>query len=1392
MPKEIDSLQININAKAKNAEDSVDTLIRKLDALSTSLGRVNGSSLSGLANGVQRLGMAAQTLKGVKATDYNRIASGFDKFSKIDSSGLSQTANGLNTLAKGMVALSSVPNLQNITPAINAIKNLARVDMSGFDSTKMTSMANTISSFANQLSSVGKIESSVTRVVSAMARLSGSGQYIGNVAVYFPQLGSQVTSLVSSLAGAGTIDIGITKVVDGIARLASAGNKVQVTVANLKALGDGVISLIERLRNVPQLNSNIANTIQGLGNIAVSGSRAGTVVNGLGNNVSRTSNLFGRLSSAIKGANKSSKGFVSAIGMFYAKFFLAIRAVKGLGRAIVSAQDYIEDFNYFAVAMQKVGEDSRENWKEAGYESAQAYADSFKSRFQDLQKQMTGYNVDVETGELNYQISHNLGLNISEVTRFQSAIAQITNSAGMLGETSVMTSKALSMLSADLSSLSNQDLSDVMNNMQSAIVGQSRAVYKFGIDITSAGLAQTALNHGIKVNIKDLDQQSKMQLRALTMLEQSKVAYGDLARTINQPANQLRMLRAGFSNLARTVGQIFLPIIQKIYPYLNAVVMVLQEFAEWIARLTGANFKGADTSISLPDYEPAEDGSETVAENTAKAAKAANKLSDNLQGFDIINKLDDNSSSDDGGGASGGGRPSDIDLSKEIAKALANYEKIWNDAFKSNKNKAVQLAEKIKKALIDGWKKGDFSKVGMAFANWINNGLSKIPWTKIKETTKNIAKSIATFLNGAINGLDWALVGTTLAEGFNTATDSLYTFVTTFDWLKFGKGIATGLNAAINKYDWTKLGKTLGSSLRGIIQTAFSFVENFNFADFGEKIGNAINGFFADMGKVDSRTGLTGWQELGKSLSDSVKGILETLNTAFGTVDWKEVGRSIGQFLGEIDWGGILSNVGELIGNALWASLEVAISAFAEDPKGVASAVVVALTGVFALKKLKGIKNVLGDNVKNLLSGAIKNGISNVKTTKLGEELSEKLLSVTKKASNLKGLGLSVAFATVSITFAKSAWGKVFDEYTTDEIEDAVHETFHQAFNSLPGKVFLWFTTGGLAGELINQIVKAITGEDMKDRLADGFASVFTGLGAVFSGEYSGQEWADALAQTFDDLGDTVSKGAGKLVDKVKPYFTKKKWEEIGSGIKSGIQTKWDSLQSWFNETALGNFISKIKDKLSKDNIQNSVGSFKEAIKSKWTDFTDWWDGEKTGFGLFYNNLKEKFSLENMKKAFSDIGTALKTAFSAGIESIKQLWNKFADGLNAKLKLEIPDIELGGKKIFNKKTLDFGKIPKFETGGFPEDGLFLANHNELIGKFSNGQTAVANNQQITDGIAKAVAPAVYSAVKQALAEMPTQSIGDVYLDGKKISDNVVGHINQVSRSRGNSPLWGVS
>ena len=1020
MSETVESLEIKINATAKSAKDEITNLVGKIDVLTSSLSKINGSNLSGLANGVSKLGNATKTLSGVKATDYNRIAKGFERFAKIDVGGLSRTASGLNTLANGLNNLGNIQNLGGITSAVNAVKNLSKVDMAGFDTSKMTKIANSVSNLATKLSGVSEIESTVTRVVGSLARLSNSGQYISNVTTEFPELGKQVVKLVRKLSSANAIDISITKVVEGIAKLANAGKRVGETVANLDKLGNGVMNLLKKLQNAPQINSNVANTIQGLGNLASSGSRISTVSDRASTSTKKLGNALSSLKDKLKSAHKSSKGFVSSIGMFYAKFFLVIRAVKKFGQAIGSAQDYIEEFNYFSVALDKVGKDSANQFKKAGYNSAEEYAGSFRKRFGKLQKQLTGYKVDTNTGDATNTFSHNLGLDLTEVMNYNAAIAQITNSAGMLGETSIDSAKALTMLSADWASLANLDTADVMQNFQSGLVGQSRALYKYGIDITSAGLAQTAMNHGVTESIKNLSQQSKMQLRVLTMLEQSKVAYSDLARTINQPANQLRMLQAGFKKLSLTIGSLFMPIVQKLYPYMNAVVMVLQDFAQWVAKLAGIKLGDTDGSRKtpeVPDYSDAADDTDKVAKNMDKTAKKTKKAADNLQSFDQVNKLQDNSDSDD----DDNDKNANIDLSKDISDALKNYEKIWDNAFKSNQNKAVELYKKMKKAILDAWKGGDFTSLGSALANWINKGMRSIPWTKIKKTTKKIAKSLATFLNGFVKKLDWTKLGENFSEGLNTWFETSYTFFKTFDWLKFGQSIKEGITAAINTFDGDLAGKSLGAKLRGMIQFAFGVMVDFPYKNLGKKIGDYINGFLEEMGEVRKNTGLTGWQELGKTISDGITGILDTIDTALSTVNWWEVGKAIGDFLSEIEWGKTLLKVGKIIVKGLFNALKVAISAFIRDPLGIAFKLSSVLAGVFAYKKLK----TLWTSLKTVFGNGISNSLMSAKINSKG--LTDKFSGLGSKMGRAMGVALVAAYGwwENSITAGGDAKGNV-------------------------------------------------------------------------------------------------------------------------------------------------------------------------------------------------------------------------------------------------------------------------------------------------------------------------------------------------------------------------------
>lgn len=1448
MSETVESLDIKINATAKSAKDEITNLVGKIDVLTSSLSKINGSNLSGLANGVSKLGNATKTLSGVKATDYNRIAKGFERFAKIDVGGLSRTASGLNTLANGLNNLGNIQNLGGITSAVNAVKNLSKVNMAGFDTSKMTEIANSVSDLATKLSGVSAIESTVTRVVGSLSRLSNSGQYIGNVTTEFPILGEQVVKLVGKLSSANAIDISITKVVEGIAKLANAGKRVGETVANLDKLGNGVMNLLKKLQNAPQINSNVANTIQGLGNLASSGSRISTVSDRASTSTKKLGNALSSLKEKLKSAHKSSKGFVSSIGMFYAKFFLVIRAVKKFGQAIGSAQDYIEEFNYFSVALDKVGKDSANQFKKAGYNSAEEYAGSFRKRFGKLQKQLTGYKVDTNTGDATNTFSHNLGLDLTEVMNYNAAIAQITNSAGMLGETSIDSAKALTMLSADWASLANLDTADVMQNFQSGLVGQSRALYKYGIDITSAGLAQTAMNHGVTESIKNLSQQSKMQLRVLTMLEQSKVAYSDLARTINQPANQLRMLQAGFKKLSLTIGSLFMPIVQKLYPYMNAMVMVLQDFAQWVAKLAGIKLGDTDGSRKtpeVPDYSDAADDTDKVAKNMDKTAKKTKKAADNLQPFDQVNKLQDNSDSDSNDDDND--KNANIDLSKDISDALKNYEKIWDNAFKSNQNKAVELYKKMKKAILDAWKGGDFTSLGSALANWINKGMRNIPWTKIKKTTKKIAKSLATFLNGFVKDLDWTKLGENFSEGLNTWFETSYTFFKTFDWLKFGQSIKEGVTSAINTFNAKLAGKSLGAKLRGMIQFAFGVMVDFPYKNLGKKIGDYINGFLEEMGEVRKNTGLTGWQELGKTISDGITGILDTIDTALSTVDWWEVGKAIGDFLSEIEWGKTLLKVGKIIVKGLFNALKVAISAFIRDPLGIAFKLSTVLIGVFAYKKLK----TLWKSLKIVFSDGISNSLISAKINSKG--LTDKFSGLGSKMGRAMGVALVAAYGwwENSITAGGDAKGNVkrYASGTDDKsmlLKEVVQMMDKFGYGSNTN------TVDRLVGRLNKKLESGEISEKTIRKALDKDYKTMTDKQSV----QSAADFLDLLGESKGNVATKIDKGKKELND-YKPIITQttkyskavdtlnKKMKKLGisSSESKSIQDKLkkaleDGEITWED-------YKKITDKnyKSTDALKKKIDSLKpKAVKIKAEtsggDDVDSLQGKVNGLqGKTITAGVKTFGIKNL----GDLSVAMKTMKNRDINvnidpKLRKGWynavktqlqqKKFSLDVSASInnvtegKLKSSVKSMDGRKVnYGKLTAAINNAKNrvtisqqgqifvshaekslikmlkkyglnYETyanGGFPEDGWFRASHGEMMGKFDNGKSVVANNKQITTGISEAVAPAVYAATKAAIKEELSNANvggGDVYLDGTKVTTAIMNNAKKISKNKG--------
>lgn len=199
---------------------------------------------------------------------------------------------------------------------------------------------------------------------------------------------------------------------------------------------------------------------------------------------------------------------------------------------------------------------------------------------------MTGFNVN-DDGTLSATGDASLGINPSKLMNYQAMFAQMSSSMGVVSETSLKLSQALTEIGADLASVRNMDFDKVWTDMASGLAGMSRTLDKYGVNIRNVNLQQKLMELGIDESITILNQNDKALLRTIILLENTKYAWGDLADTLNQPANQMRLLTSNLSNLSRTIGNLFLPMVSKVLPYVNGLVIALQRLVTWLGNLMG-------------------------------------------------------------------------------------------------------------------------------------------------------------------------------------------------------------------------------------------------------------------------------------------------------------------------------------------------------------------------------------------------------------------------------------------------------------------------------------------------------------------------------------------------------------------------------------------------------------------------------------------------------------------------------------------------------------------------------------------------------------------------------------------------------------------------------------
>ena len=295
------------------------------------------------------------------------------------------------------------------------------------------------------------------------------------------------------------------------------------------------------------------------------------------------------------------------------------RLASMIGTAITKSNEYQENLNLFTVAM---GE-----YVQEAFDYGQA-------------------------------VSEVLGIDLSDWIRNQGVFNTLLTGFGDTAERAALMSKNLTQLGYDLSSFFNISVEDAMQKLQSGISGELEPLRRLGYDLSQARLEAVALSLGIDKSVMSMTQAEKAELRYYAIMTQVTTAQGDLARTLESPANQLRILSAQFSMAARSIGNIFIPALNAILPYAIAVVEVIREIADAIASLFGFEL----TEVDYSGITAGASGAGSMADSLDEAAGAAKKLKQYTAGFDELNVFSPDSGSAGSGVGAGGGNGFDFEL----------------------------------------------------------------------------------------------------------------------------------------------------------------------------------------------------------------------------------------------------------------------------------------------------------------------------------------------------------------------------------------------------------------------------------------------------------------------------------------------------------------------------------------------------------------------------------------------------------------------------------------------------------------------------------------------------------------------------------------------------------
>ncbi len=1016
----------------------------------------------------------------------------------------------------------------------------------------------------------------------------------------------------------------------------------------------------------------------------------------------------------VRSSNESSvKSFTKLATKITATLYTLKKAAKVIQSWIAGSNRYIETLNLFTVSM---GEYAK---------SAQEYAET---------------------------VSEVMGIDPATWMESQGIFMTLATGFGVVGDRAATMSQQLTQLGYDLSSFFNISVEEAMQKLKSGFSGELEPLRNLGYDLSQAKLEAIAMSLGIDKSVSSMTQAEKAQLRYYAIMTQVTAAQGDMARTLEAPSNQLRIFKAQLEQAARALGDLFLPLLNKILPYAIAAVKVIRLLANTIASLFGGEVKDYGEAGLENISVSAGEASESLDEATG-SAKALRKT---LLGIDELNVMSDPSSGSGGGtgvsAGSGGGFDFELPTYDFIDEATlgrvnAIVDKVkewlgltdeittWEDFFSTRLGGIIELVGTIGLGLA-GWK---LSKPLMAAIAGLPKVMGIIGATPIGELILGVGGSSIGATAVAIAGVVAAVAS--LAAGIVM----LYTESENFrrGLFKVVEGVAWVVSQIGDIFKG--IGEALGAMWQTTTEQLASFIPQ-GVLDFISELDIGIADLLITLGGV-ALFGPYGLIIEGVALA--IRGIGYAADDSLKPVDLFGEGISdltkskvkpfieamddLDQVTTRLDWG-----------NAIVTEADVA--AIGEKLKGITETILNELDSDRneALATMDPLKAAFSDDEFEELIGKVEDSYSK-QAEKVSLWQSEINSIVSAAQEERRGLTDAEAAEIERIQQEMKETGiKYLSESETESNlilqrlkDNSAQLTAEQASEMIKNAISARDETIAAANEQYEGICMEAqrmldAGTITKDEYDD----------IVAAAEQVRDDTIVAAEDQYSNILDTAKSKMGeyaKYIDDITGEI-KSNWDVWCDGLSKLWNDTWAAINKWWVETA----------KPVVDNILKTIGKIfdPETYKKTWNELKKWWKGLE----LPRLSFKMPHFYWGTRDATGTLATVMKFLnIPAQIPSLSVEW--------------------------------------YANGGFPgQDGqLFVANERgpEMVGQIGS-RNAVVNNDQIVESVSRGV----YQAVVSAMGSSRGDQVVEAKVNDKVLFEVLVSRARQETVRTGHNPLLG--